>query len=244
MAKRLCDSKDVPDEALKVVNTALKEVGVYESPPKSNNVKYNTWYYKRTVMGSDYAWCLVFCLWVYAQCNAKLPNNSASCTQMMKDAKKAGVFVTKNYQPGDLMLMDFKGIGTPQHCGIFDFEDSFSYHTIEGNTALGNDANGGMVMRRERRKAQIIGAVRPTYLDGGVNMTKAEFIKSLTEEEAYTLLKKAMAYADKQKEPDWSKKEGHWANAKAKKIVTSDTPEGIVKRDEFIAVIGRLGLIK
>lgn len=244
MAKRPQDNKEFPDEALKVINTALKEVGTYESPPNSNNVKYNTWYYNHRVEGSDYAWCLVFCLWVYAQCSAKLPGNSASCTRMMNDAKKAGVFVNKNYQPGDLMLMDFKGIGTPQHCGIFDFEDSFAYHTIEGNTSFGNDANGGMVMKRERRKALIVGAVRPIYTDGGLNMTKAEFLKSLTEEEAYALLKKAMSYADKQKEPDWSKKEGHWANAKSKRVITSDTPEGIVKRDEFIAVIGRLGLIK
>ncbi|MBD5135257.1 MAG: CHAP domain-containing protein [Lachnospiraceae bacterium] len=244
MATRAIDTKDVPEAALQIVNTALKEVGVYESPPNSNNVKYNTWYYKRAVSGSSYPWCMVFCLWVYDQCKAKLPGNSASCTQMMNDAKKAGMFVTKNYQPGDLMLMDFQNKGTPQHCGIFDFEDSFAYHTIEGNTSLGNDANGGMVMRRERRKTLIIGAVRPVYSDGGVNMTKAEFLKSLTDEEAYALLKKAMSYADKQKEPDWSKKEGHWSKAKAKKVITSDTPEGLVKRDEFIAVLGRLDLIE
>ena len=34
---------------------------------------------------------------------------------------------------------------------------------IEGNTAVGNDSDGGEVMRRERQTRQILGAVRPRY---------------------------------------------------------------------------------
>ena len=40
---------------------------------------------------------------------------------------------------------------------------SGGYATIEGNTAVGNDSNGGEVMQRIRRPKQILGAVRPLY---------------------------------------------------------------------------------
>lgn len=74
-------------------------------------------------------------------------------------------------------------------------------------------------------------------------MTKAEFLKSLTDAEAYSLLEKAMKHLNSQKEPDWSKKEGHWVNAEKKKLITDGRPEGLLKRDELIAILGRKGLL-
>ena len=44
-------------------------------------------------------------------------------------------------------------------------------------------------------------------------------------------------------EPDWSKAEGHWQRATAKGVVNGEDPEGPMKRDETIAVLGRLGLV-
>ena len=49
-----------------VVNTALAEVGVKESPKNSNNVKYNTWFYGHDVKGDKYPWCAVFACWCFA----------------------------------------------------------------------------------------------------------------------------------------------------------------------------------
>ena len=40
-----------------ILNVARKEIGTKESPAKSNNVKYNTWYYGKTVNGASYPWC-------------------------------------------------------------------------------------------------------------------------------------------------------------------------------------------
>ena len=44
-----------------LLGIARKQIGVSEAPPDSNNVRYNTWYYGREVMGSWYPWCMVFC---------------------------------------------------------------------------------------------------------------------------------------------------------------------------------------
>lgn len=85
--------------------------------------------------------------------------------------------------------------------------------------------------------------VKPEIKEDELDMTKAEFLKSLTNEEAYTLLSKASTYAESLPEPDWSKKEGAWAKATSKGIVNGADPQGDIKRCEMIAVLGRLGLI-
>lgn len=44
-------------------------------------------------------------------------------------------------------------------------------------------------------------------------------------------------------EPDWSREEGWWQKAVAAGIVHDSRPESPMKRDEVVAVLGRLGLI-
>lgn len=85
--------------------------------------------------------------------------------------------------------------------------------------------------------------VKPEIKEDELDMTKAEFLKSLTNEEAYTLLSKASTYAESLPEPDWSKKEGAWAKATSNGVVNGAAPQGDIKRCEMIAVLGRLGLI-
>lgn len=75
-----------------------------------------------------------------------------------------------------------------------------------------------------------------------IDMTKKEFIDSLTGEEAYTLISKAMAYAGKLPTPDWAVKEGSWKKAEDKGIIHGE-PERLIKRDESIAILYRLGLL-
>ena len=228
-----------------LLSIAIQQIGTCESPPNSNNVRYNTWYYRREVMGSAYPWCMVFCQWVYDKAEIKLPLRTASCTAFMEAAKKNKCFVNNRHlQPGDLVLFNFDGVTTnvATHCGILHTINGIKMKVIEGNTGTGNDTNGGAVMMRDRTINQVVGAFRPIF-EGDLEMTKAEFLKDLTEKEAYDLLTKAMAYADKQKEPDWSKKEGHWAQAIKEKIINTDTPEGLVKRDERVAILGRKGLL-
>lgn len=53
------------DEINRLIAIATGEVGTTEYPPNSNNVKYNTWYYRRQVQGKNYPWCAVFISWLF-----------------------------------------------------------------------------------------------------------------------------------------------------------------------------------
>ena len=146
-----------------LLELARRQIGVKESPPSSNNVRYNTWYYGREVSGAAYPWCMVFVQWVFAQAGVKLPVRTASCGALMRAAKAAGCWVTKGYQPGDVVIYDFPGGAATDHCGIVEAVDDSRVSAIEGNTSSASDADGGAVERRARKFAQIVGAVRPTY---------------------------------------------------------------------------------
>ena len=146
-----------------LLEIARRQIGVKESPPKSNNVRYNTWYYGREVSGAAYPWCMVFAQWVFDQAKVKLPIRTASCGALMRAAQSAGCWVTGDYRPGDVVIYDFPGGAATDHCGIVEAVDGTYISAIEGNTSSSNDADGGAVERRARKFAQIVGAVRPTY---------------------------------------------------------------------------------
>jgi len=146
-----------------LLEIARRQIGVKESPPKSNNVRYNTWYYGREVSGSAYPWCMVFVQWVFDQAGVKLPVRTASCGALMRAAQSAGCWVTRGYQPGDVVIYDFPGGAATDHCGIVESVDGTYISAIEGNTSAASDADGGAVERRARKFAQIVGAVRPSY---------------------------------------------------------------------------------
>ena len=69
------------------------------------------------------------------------------------------------------------------------------------------------------------------------------FLNSMTDEQAYTLLEKAMRHADTILEPVWSRTDGHWAKATEKGIINGEGPERPMKRDEVVTILGRLNLL-
>nr|DAI73686.1 MAG TPA: putative peptidoglycan binding domain protein [Caudoviricetes sp.] len=153
-----------------VLAVAAAEVGTMESPANSNNVKYNTWYYGRAVSGARYSWCVTFVQWVLSQCGgSKLLNGgkkTASCSVLADYAKKKNQWVTGNYQPGDLVFMNFSNTTATQHIGIVECVKDGYVCTIEGNTSsgdAGSQSNGGMVARRRRAPKYIVGGYRPKY---------------------------------------------------------------------------------
>lgn len=146
-----------------LLDIARRQIGVKESPPKSNNVRYNTWYYGREVSGNAYPWCAVFAAWVFDQAKVKLPIRTASCGALMRAAQSAGQWVTGDYKPGDVVIYDFPGGAKTDHCGIVESVDGTYISAIEGNTSSASDADGGAVERRARKFSQIVGAVRPSY---------------------------------------------------------------------------------
>ena len=146
-----------------LLDIARRQIGTRESPPNSNNVRYNTWYYGREVNGMAYPWCVVFVQWVFDQAGVKLPVRTASCGALMRAAQSAGCWVTGKYQPGDVVIYDFPGGAATDHCGIVESVDGTYISAIEGNTSAANNADGGAVERRARKFSQIVGAVRPAY---------------------------------------------------------------------------------
>lgn len=146
-----------------VLRIAASQIGVKESPPNSNNVKYNTAYYGRAVSGSCYAWCMTFVWWCFKQAGFNLLK-TASCSNLTTAYKKAGQWVIKDFKPGDIVMFDFSGAKRiTQHVGVVEKVYPTYLVVIEGNTSLTNQDNGGAVMRRNRYLKYVTGACRPNY---------------------------------------------------------------------------------
>ena len=61
--------------------------------------------------------------------------------------------------PATSAIFDWDG-GLPDHVGIVIRVAGDELHTVEGNTAVGNDSDGGEVMRRRRSRALVAGLGR------------------------------------------------------------------------------------
>jgi hypothetical protein len=169
----------------RVVEVARGFVGVKESPPNSNNVIFNTDYYGKAVSGADYPWCCAF-LWDVFRI-AGLPNlfcdgaKTALCEYVLVFAEKHGRFVAKDkLRRGDLVLYQFPGSKRrTNHIGLVLGMDGGELLTIEGNTAAGNDSNGGAVMYRSRALESVVGGYRPNYEEDD-DMTDERFDELMT----------------------------------------------------------------
>lgn len=155
-----------------VLAAAQKEVGIKEYPAGSNNVKYNSWFYGKEVSGAAYPWCCAFISWLFR--GTYLVKKTASCQEMWSWFKTAGRIVDKP-KKGDLVFYKF---GTSSkitdHIGIVKNASQWPSNitTIEGNTSVTSDDNGGSVMERTRSKSKIIGFARPMYDDAEPVVTK------------------------------------------------------------------------
>ncbi len=161
--------------AEKILEIARSQIGIKEEPPNSNNVKFNTAYYERTVSGGGYAWCAVFVWWVFQQAGAAQlyygGKKTAYCPTL--ESYHRGQAVSGDYRPGDIIFFNFNGKKNAQHVGICESWDGRQIITVDGNTAPSSEANGGAVMRRKRDKKYIVGAYRPAYREE--TMTQVEF---------------------------------------------------------------------
>ena len=140
--------------AQSVLDIARADIGYTERPANSNMTKYGEWY---GLNGQP--WCMMAVQYWFDQSGVPLPLKTASCTAFMRACES---FVT-DYKPGDIILFSFDGGRDADHVGICESYDGSLITTIDGNTAVGNDANGGAVMRRTRNTSTIVAAYRPAY---------------------------------------------------------------------------------
>jgi len=150
-----------------IADFAFKEVGTKESPANSNETKYGKWF------GYDgVAWCAMFVSYCFAKNGFPLPkglgykNGMAGCQTAVRYFKASGE-ITTDPKVGDIIFFDWNGDNRYDHTGIFngwkDKEAGIMY-TIEGNTSLTNQSNGGEVMSRKRSKNNCM-FVHPKVLD-------------------------------------------------------------------------------
>ncbi len=141
----------------KIVEVASKEVGQGEIPLNSNKTKYGKWF------GFDgVAWCGMFVSWCYAQAGTPLPKigftkGFAGCQTAVAYFRK-NKKTTLNPVAGDIVFFDWNNDGRFDHTGIFVkwITVGKTFETIEGNTSLTNQSNGGQVMRRNRKNVNIL----------------------------------------------------------------------------------------
>ena len=188
--------------AKELLSVSVRQLNVREDPPGSNNVRYNTWYYGREVSGKAYPWCMAFVQWVFAQAGVKLPARTASCGTLMNAAKSFGIWVTEDFQPGDVAIYDFSGKQkTTEHCGIVEQVTASGIVAIEGNTSeAGSQSNGGMVCRKKRPWKYIVGAVRPVFEEEAMDVKQftelwREMRKNLQDNDSGKYSQEARAWA-------------------------------------------------
>lgn len=149
----------------KIIEVATAEIGTKEVPDNSNKTKYGKWF------GLDgLYWCAIFVSWVYDKAGVPLGNigflkGMAGCQTAIAHFKKTGEITTEPQQ-GDIVFFDWNGDGRFDHTGIYIKKiDKNYFETIEGNTSLVNQSNGGEVMRRKRAFNKNAIFVHPKVLD-------------------------------------------------------------------------------
>lgn len=128
-------------------------------------------------------WCAIFVTWV--ECHVDILSKAfmkgvrwAYCPFIVSAARAGQWFLTIARGPADavLALFDWQNNGVADHIGICALEATIKrfapqalaaaiaefgplgpgdFWCIEGNTAVGNDSNGGMTMLRKRNRSQV-----------------------------------------------------------------------------------------
>jgi hypothetical protein len=148
----------------RALTEALKHLGVHESPVGSNHNPFGAW------MGiNGVPWCNEFVSYcfnigagvVLCRGSRGAGVTSKGCTYVPTTEawlRSSGQWVGRVAPlPGDIAVFNWDG-GVPDHIGIVEkYLGGGKFLSIEGNTAVGNDSNGGEVMRRERVLGQVDG---------------------------------------------------------------------------------------
>lgn len=142
-----------------LLTVARGEIGYVERP--GNRTKYGAWY------GLDrQPWCAIFVAWCCSRVGRNvrtLAENWAYTPSALAGMQRRGMTVPKSQvRPGDIVFFDFPDrVHRTQHVGICESYDGHGgLVTVEGNTGLGNQSNGGQVMRRSRPLGHVSGVGR------------------------------------------------------------------------------------
>ena len=148
----------------KALAEAVQHIGTKERPADSNRTPFGKWF------GIDGVfWCAIFVSYCFGK-GAKYTIadgfNGAGCTPkgctyvptIEAWLRATGMWKGRTTPlPGDIAIFNWDG-GVPDHIGIVEkYLGGGQFGSIEGNTSLGNNSNGGEVMRRTRYVSQVDG---------------------------------------------------------------------------------------
>lgn len=156
----------------KVIETARADLGYTENPPGSNMTKYGEAYGMNGV-----PWCVEALWYWFNSAGERMAffggGKTASCSMLLRWYREQGLTVpVEDVREGDIVLLNFNGKGTPDHCGLVATVGKYNgdpcVWTIEGNTTAsgttgGAEDNGGMVDLKLRLRRNIVGVCRPQY---------------------------------------------------------------------------------
>ena len=153
--------------AARAIRVARDEIGTIEEPV--NKVKYNN--------ENGLPWCGYFIDWCAKHAGVKKLPSQISTIQGANKMKEFGCWVDGEPALGDLVYMGWGAKNAIEHIGlVVGLIDKNTVLTIEGNTSgSGSQANGGMVMVKERTIGkEIVGFARPKYLAFDAEYPKVE----------------------------------------------------------------------
>jgi len=162
-----------------VVSQARKWVG-YTEGPRNNETVFG----KRT--GYQFQpWCGSFTDCVLIDAGFSVTKSGSGNTEPSSVYTPSGVNSYKRLnrwmhnngpcEPGDIVYFDFENNGVVDHVGIVTGSRGIYVDTIEGNTSMTNQANGGQVMVRSRHRYHIAGFGRPVYNNNSNLPSNKEF---------------------------------------------------------------------
>lgn len=150
----------------KALRIALGQVGTKEKPANSNTGAQVCAYQAATdVPGTGWPWCAALFHWAYLNAGAPQPYRSAYVPALRNwyQAHKRRLTAAQ-VKPGDAVIYDWQHDGNPDHIGLFRRwmdHGHTEFEAVEGNTAVGNDSNGGEVMIRLRYVKDVALFARP-----------------------------------------------------------------------------------
>lgn len=147
----------------KALAEAIKHLGVVETPV--NQTEFGEWFGLDGVpwsnifvsycfrIGANYTLCSGF------QGDGVHPRGCAYVPTTEAWLRATGLWVGRTTpRAGDIAIFNWDGRGAPEHIGIVEKAlGNGKFQSLEGNTSLVNDSNGGVVMRRTRLLSQVEG---------------------------------------------------------------------------------------
>lgn len=152
---------------VRALRVAKGELGVKEHPAGSNDGP-RVHEFQRETGAFSAPWCASFVAWSYESVGHGLSGFNTAYVPSYVEAARAGrhrlrAINAGQARPGDLVCFDWEGDGTSDHIGILNSRvTGNSFTSVEGNTSVGNDSNGGEVMLRSRLLGSVSCFIRVT----------------------------------------------------------------------------------